>query len=157
MKPIVQALLVADHIYTDEQSKKKIICGIFHRLYYRKLEVAPLIGKDGGGEEEKRLLRVPLTGFDSGSPFCYIGLTSIHGIQDFELRYVDLAEDKPLFGVEFKVDCKNPLETVEIVFPLPRLPHDKPGNFALELLWKNEPLGLHRITVEEMKDELPNA
>jgi len=87
----------------------------------------------------------------SGSPFCYISLTEVRGRSSFELRYVDLAEDKVLFGTQFEIDCNNPLETVELVFPLPLLPGSRPGTFVLELLWNNEPLGYHRITVEEEK------
>jgi hypothetical protein len=78
-------------------------------------------------------------------------MTEVHKNQQFELRYVDLAEDKSLFGTTFTLSSDDPLQTVEFALPLPMLPTGKAGTFALELLWQNEPLGSHRINVDEAK------
>lgn len=146
MKPILQALLVADHVYIDATSGKKIVAGIFHRLYFRKAEPKPdtPIGESG-------LIEIPQGGQQAGSPFCYISLTDAKGECRFTLRYVDLSDDSVLLATEFGFDSQDPLRTYEVVLPLPTLPASKPGAYALELLWGDEPLGVHRIIVEEMK------
>ncbi len=149
VKPVLQALLVADHVYIDKVTNKKVIAGVFHHLFFRKVQDVQQVN-----EEEKTIrLKVLSTGYQNSSPFCYISLTEVHGKQPFSLRYVRLADDKLMFQTEFEVDCPSPLETVEIVLPLPNLPADDPGVYALELLWSQEPLGSHRISVAEAKEE----
>ena len=142
MKPVLQALLVADHVYVDIATNKKVVAGIFHRLTIRT-RTAEAAGED------KVKIQIPLSGHQLGSPFCYISLTEIRGSQPFTLRYVNLEDDKALFQTEFNAECSNPLETIEAVFPLPALPIPGPGHYALELLWGQEPLGCHRITIVE--------
>lgn len=152
MKPVLQALLVADHVYTDAVTGKKIVAGIFHRLLFRK--TPPRAAQAPIEEEEPGVqIQVSAGGHRAGSPFCYISLTDLHGPQEFELRYVDLANDLVLMKAGFEIQTDDPLATAEVTLPLPTLPSDKPGTFALELLWKNEPLGSHRIIVSEQPQE----
>jgi hypothetical protein len=134
--------LVADHVYIDAGTGKKIVAGIFHRMTLTPAKLEPT------GENTVRL-EVPAGGHQSGSPFCYISLTEIRGKQPFTLRYVSLEDDKALFEMQFMAECQDPLETVEAVFPLPALPVLGPGHYAIELLWGQEPLGCHRITMIE--------
>ncbi len=146
MKPILQALLVADHVYTDAATGKKIVAGIFHTLRFAKGSAAQ---REGGGEVQ---IGIPAGGMHAGSPFCYLSLTELHGRQAFTLRYVSLDEDKVIFSADVIVDQANPLDTIEAVLPLPTLPGTRPGTYALELLWNDEPLGSHRINVIEIAD-----
>ena len=149
MKPILQALLVADHVYEDKNTSKKVVAGIFHHLWYRKAEDAIQDNKEDG----TRKIQVSPGGLKAGSPFCYISMTELRNKPSFSLRYVKLSDEKVFFHTDFTVDCNNPLEIVEIVLPLPTLPADSPGTYALELLWnKDEPLGSHRIIAEEMQE-----
>ena len=148
MRPILQALLVADHVYVDAATNKKIVAGIFHRLLLAKAKVETVdqpVGEISG--EGARKIEIPIGGHQPGSPFCYISVTEVRGKQPFTLRYVNLDDDKALFQTEFQLECANPLETVEAVFPLPVLPAREAGHYALELLWGQEPLGCHRITI----------
>src|SRR5947207_1189979 len=147
MKPVLQALVLADHVYTDSVTGKKIVAGIFHRLWFRK-NVPPEV-RDVGGQATATFQIQP-SGHQAGSPFCYVSLTDVHGEQDFEMRFVDLGDNKSLFGTTFRVKSDDPLQTVEVVVPLPMLPTNKPGTFALELLWNGEPLGAHRVVVGEI-------
>jgi hypothetical protein len=148
LKPVLQALLVADHVYVDTVTGKKIVAGIFHRLRFaRNVETKQV--QEEGGEAEIQMQIAP-GGHRAGSPFCYVSMTDVHGQQDFELRYVDLARDQVLLSTKFRVDSKDPVQTVEVILPLPLLPNQA-GGFALELLWNNEHLGSHRITVEEIQ------
>lgn len=145
MKPTVQALLLADHVYEDKATGKKIVAGIFQRLLFQKGGAVP---KEVEHEGETR--KVITGAMQAGSPFAYISLTGIRGTQPFCLRYVDLAGDQPIFQTEFQVQWDDPIAAVEIVLPLPRLPATKAGHFALELLCNEEPIGLFRIQVEEL-------
>jgi hypothetical protein len=145
VKPILQALLVADHVYVDSVTNKKIVAGIFHRMTLAK---PTLEGDITEAEDGTRKIEIPQGGHRSGSPFCYVSITEIRGNQKFTLRFVNLDDDQALFQTQFEASCNNPLETIEAVFPLPVLPlKNEPGHYALELLWGQEPLGCHRISV----------
>jgi len=147
MKPILQALLVADRIYEDRATRKKIVAGIFHHIGFIKAVPVEVVEKDGVKHQF-----VP-GGIHAGSPYAYISLTEIRGTQPFVLRYVRLADETPLFQTEFQIQCDDPLQTVEVVAPLPPLPAVEPGTYALELLWGIEPIGTFRIQVEEVKQK----
>jgi hypothetical protein len=146
VKPTLQALLVADHVYTDKTTGKKIIAGVFHRIWFAKPKTIER------SEEGKIEIKVPPGGMQAGSPFCYISLTEVRGSQKFTLRYVHLNEDKSIFSGEFQVNGSSPIETLEVVVPLPPLVAAQAGVFALELLWNDEPLGSHRISFVEIPD-----
>ncbi len=148
MKPVLQALLVADHVYTDKLTGKYIIAGVFQALFFKKKE--PVIEQDI--KAGKTSMGVPLGGGQAGSPFCYISLTDVRDKQDFELHYVALVDNKSLFSTGFTVECNDPLSIVQLSLPLPALPYDKPGVYALELLWNNELLGSHKIVVSELAE-----
>jgi hypothetical protein len=161
--PVLQALLVADHIYQDQATGKFVICGIFGTIFFLPPEdqVTEKTAEDGAGtgskpREEETADRpgkpspgqqqMPLNRFlRAGSPSAYVSLTEINGHRSFELRYVDLNENNVLFTFEFQVDCRNPLETVQLTLPLPVLPVPHEGAFALELVCEGELLGSHRI------------
>ena len=169
--PVLQALLVADQIYQDQSTGKFVICGIFGTIFFMPHDSAPAeemtpnepadevdggdagasAGAEGGGPKVpvgqppvpqsmklNRLIR-------AGSPYAYVSLTEIHGQRSFEMRYVDLNENAVIFSFEFKVECRNPLETVQLSLPLPVLPVPHEGVFVLELLCGGELLGSHRI------------
>lgn len=164
--PVLQALLVADQIYQDQSTGKFVICGIFGTIFYLPQDGdtssesspnQPAAGSGGnaprGGSDSGHPGSPPLASqqmslnrlIRAGSPSAYVSLTEIHGLRAFELRYVDLNENTVLFTFEFQVDCRNPLETVQLTLPLPVLPVPHEGVFALELLCEGELLGSHRI------------
>ena len=151
VKPVLQALLLADHVYQDKDTGKKIVAGIFNRMLRGKTEQE--IEKLPSGEKVKHVLRG-----QAGSPYAFISLTEIRGLLPFELRYVDLSDNRVCLRTTFTVDCKDPLATVELSLAMPRLPTPHEGVYALELLCNDEPLGSLRITVEsfpEHEEEKP--
>jgi hypothetical protein len=151
IRPIVQAILVADHVYTDTLTEKKIVAGIFHSIISRKQ--SDPIGETGQEDQPSHLtVPVPAAGFQMGSPFAYVSLTNVRSEQEFALRYVDLSTDQARFEVGFVIKCQDPLATAELAIALPPLPSDRPGTFALELLWHDEPLGSTRIQVRIVDD-----
>lgn len=164
--PVLQALLVADHIYQDQATGKFVICGIFGTIFFLPPEGNPPSESSAMPHEPNAASSgeasaetgsktpgpsaaqqpMPLNRFlRAGSPSAYVSMTEIHGQRSFELRYVDLNENIVLFTFEFKVECRNPLETIQLTLPLPVLPVPHEGVFALELLCEGELLGSHRI------------
>jgi len=147
VKPILQALLLADRVYEDKTTGKRVIAGTFNQLTLIPGALRPQeIEVDG----VKRAM-IP-GGLHAGSPYAFVSLTEIHGTISCVLRYVDLQDNKVLMETEFQVSCDDPLHTVEAVLPMPPLPADKAGIHALELLCDDEPLGSLRIIVDERKE-----
>ena len=97
----------------------------------------------------QRVLEIPPTGLQSGSPFAYLSITDVRGPNAFVLQLVSLADDTQLFRSDLRVDCPDPLLTVEMTVPLPPIAPTNAGIYALELLHNNEILGSLRIIVED--------
>lgn len=145
MKPVLQALVVADHIYQDQQTGKKIICGTFTTLRFsRKPPVAEVQKPDGTKQ------MVFAGGMHSGSPYAYVCLTDVCDGTRVQLRFVHLTQNIALFGTEAVLSGIDRLSTVEMIFPLPQLPIAEPGDYALELVCEDSLLGSWRITAEEI-------
>lgn len=145
VKPVLQALLLADKIYSDSSSGKKVIAGTFSKLV--------IVNRTSTIQEGlPTTLKVPAGGMHAGSPFAYISITDVHQEARLTLRYIQLSdvEHQVFFQAELAATCNDPLQTVEIVVPLPPLPAIK-GVFALEVLWESDLLGSHRVVVEEQE------
>ncbi len=148
-KPVLQALLLADHVYQDKGTGKKVIAGVFNQLNLTKPKPAPPDAAQATTGPR------PLSAADAsrpGSPMVFISLTEVRGVAELELRYVDLSNNGVLLTAKFPVQSNDPLKTVEAVVPVPPLPVPHPGVYALELLHEDEPLGALRITAVEMPD-----
>jgi hypothetical protein len=143
VKPILQALILADRVYRDVATGKHIIAGTFNRILMIRNPLPPPAQQQDGAAKM-------LGGMNPGSPFAFISLTEILRETKLTLRYVDLQDNNALFQGEASVNANSPLETVEIVLPLPMLPTPHPGTYALELLSDDEPIGAIRIVAVEM-------
>jgi hypothetical protein len=145
VKPVLQALIIADHLYRDGASGKWVISGTFNRIFRREQEQKPVVLESLEGAQ-----KIDARGFiRAGSPHVFISLTDVEGETPLELRYVDLGDDfKAIMEVEFVVTSQDRLATVEIGMPIPPLPIPHAGVYALELLSAGEPLGSLRITAE---------
>jgi hypothetical protein len=97
----------------------------------------------------QRVLEIPPTGLQSGSPFAYLSLTEVRGRTPLMLQLVNLQDDTQLFRSDLMVECHNPLYTIEMTVPLPPIAPPQAGIYALELLYNNELLGSLRIVVED--------
>ncbi len=155
-KPILQALLVADRVYTDRDSGKKIIAGVLRKIRYFVSDVAA--GGDSAGDTksevdvEKTKSKLALGGVSSTgpTPFIYLSLTEIYGTQDFLVRYVNIETDTAKFERTIQIASDSPIETIEKVFPLPELPVGDSSVYAVELIWQDETLGSFRIVFEKV-------
>ncbi len=145
MKPVLQALLLADHVYRDKETGKAIIAGVFDR--FAVLKRPP----EAGEPVREGPVRVPLAHvFRAGNPFAYVSLTEVRGRVQVQLRLVRLETNEVYFESNaIPVECDDPLKTVQLVLPVPILPQI-PGTYALELLCDNELVGAHRVVVEEV-------
>ena len=144
MKPVLQALVVADHVYEDKTGKK-IIAGTFNTYCFsRKPPVGQLKNADG---TERQVL---MGGMQVGSPFAYVSLTDVCAETKLRLQFVNLTKNAVLFGTELTITCGDRLKTIEIVAPLPRLPIEEEGVYTLEVVCEEEILGSYRITAKEI-------
>lgn len=132
MKPVLQALVLADHVYVDAVSGKKVIAGTFSGLYSAKF---PWVL--------------------SRPTFAYISLTEAQqGTLSLELRYVNLTNDQVLMRSRFEVESEGPLSTVELISEVPPFPMPHPGAYAFELLWNDELVGSLRMNVDQISDQI---
>lgn len=154
-KPVLQALVLADHIYQDKATGKMVVAGTFNRLHVFRRDTPGDSPQDSGADAEqppgslRKLQHQEIC--QAGSPWAYVSLTELRGTVPLELRYVDLSENVVMLRVEFSVKSNSPLDTMEVAVPLPVLPRPHPGIYALELLSHDEPLGSHRVAVTETR------
>ena len=80
MKPKVQAILLADHVYKDEFTGKYIVSGIIDGCLFRPNPPEPKPGD------------IPLDMHRAGAPYVYVNLTEFNGRFDFEIRYLSLTQ-----------------------------------------------------------------
>jgi hypothetical protein len=146
VKPVLQALVLADRVYQDV-SGKKIIAGTFNRILFGIPSVREVDLPDG--TKQRRVMG----GVHSGSPYAYVSLTDVCQGTKLKLQFVNLSKNAVLFGTAFEVSPASRLETVELVLALPPLPISEPGIYSLEVLWENEILGSHRITAERIEEK----
>lgn len=133
VRPILQALLLADQIYVDAATGKKIIAGTFNRLVCEEFPTTSIVSK-----------------------FALVSLTDVHNEVEISLRFVDLQTGDALLELKgLTVTAEDPLETVEMVVELPPLPLPHPGSYALEIHWQGEMLGLLRIFLDAAPHDSP--
>ena len=89
-------------------------------------------------------------GVHGGSPFAYISLTDVVDGTKLTLQFVNLDKNVTLLGTDVVVNCPDRLSSVEMVVPLPPLPVQEAGSYALEVVCDGEILGSHRISAEEV-------
>lgn len=147
IKPVLQALVLAERVYEDKLTGKKIIAGTFNALGYGTTKSEEVETADG------RKARRVAGGTNAGSPWVYINLTEIHGKIPFTLQYVDLKHHAVLLSMGFAVECSSPLVNAEVIIPLPVLPTPHPGTYALELLSEEYPLGALRVEAKSLDEE----
>ncbi|HEX4000952.1 MAG TPA: hypothetical protein VHX65_20575 [Pirellulales bacterium] len=146
MKPVLQALVIADHVYEDKSTGKKVIAGTFNQIFFNSPLVAGTPHQAGAGTG------TPVhSGRQAGSPYAYISLTDIHTSARLLLRFVYLSDNPPtaIFQTAIEVRSLDPLQTVELTAALPALPINREGVYAFEILFEDELLGSFRIVSKE--------
>ena len=129
LKPELQAVVLADNVYTDVHTNKKIVAGTFNQLWSAKFPAT-----------FNKITQV------------YLVLTNCHGVQKLRIRYVDLKDESVLLeSPEIELAITDPLERHEVVMDVPPLPMPHEGQYAFEVYCNGELLGGIRITVGTRK------
>ena len=89
---------------------------------------------------------------DVGTPWVFISVTDVKGPTKLELRFEALTGSEVNFRVELEVNCDDPLGSIKVGLPVPRLPN-KAGDYILDLLHEDVSLGSCRVKIEEFVDE----
>lgn len=145
MKPVLQALVIAEHIYQDVTGKK-VIAGTFNRVNFTRKPLARPVERPDGSQG----MVIP-GGMQSGSPFAYVNLTDVGENTKLTFRFVNLTKNEVLFANEATVNSMDKLQNVELVLPLPLLPIHEEGIYAFEVLSEGEIMGTYRIAAQEIK------
>jgi hypothetical protein len=140
MKPRVQAILLADHVYKDEFTGKYIVSGI-HDTYLFNPNPPP----------EPKPGDIPLDMQRAGAPYVYVNLTEFNGKFNFELRYLSLSQDRVIAAFSFEMTSYDPLKTVQFALAFPSVPKVE-DTIALELLCDGEVIGSQRIVVTKLEN-----
>jgi len=144
MKPVLQALVVAERVWED-RSGKKIIGGTFNSYSFsKKPPMAEIPLPDG--TTHKRIQG----GTRVGSPYAYVSLTDVCDGTKLQLQFVNMTRNAVLFGTEAILTNVDRLKTLELVFPLPELPISEAGTYAIEVLCDGDLLGAWRITAVDL-------
>ncbi len=146
MKPVLQALVLAEHVYTD-LTGKKVIAGTFGEIHFQR---AGLIEEQQGLDGERQL--VIKGGTHAGSPYAYIALKDVIKKAEISLQFVNLSKNEVIFENTFPVESDDRFKLIEIVVPLPPLagPWSENAIFAFEVLCEGEIIGSHRLRMKEM-------
>jgi hypothetical protein len=144
VKPVVQAIVLAEHVYQDV-SGKKIIAGTFQDIIFGR---KPLVGVVQPEETKQQILPGATHG---GSPIAYVSLTDVGENTTLLFQFVNLTKNTVMFVKQLTVDCKDRRAVVELVVPLPPWPIAEEGVYAFEVVCEGEILGSHRINARELK------
>src|SRR6266851_8913873 len=104
MKPVLQALVLAERIYED-RSNKKIICGTFNSLLTGQVQLPERQNPDG-----TKTMIIP-GGIDAGCPSAYISLTDVVNGTKISLQFVNVTKNEVLFQTELTINVNDRLAT----------------------------------------------
>ncbi len=122
--PVLQALILADRIYTED-SGKRLIIGTFSRIWCKSFPM--------------RL---------AASTWAYVLLTDVYQEVDLQLRFVRLRDNSVLLQSHpMRIPAKDPLTPLDIVVEVPPLPLPEAGAYAFECWAGNHLIGSSRLRV----------
>lgn len=133
--PVLQALVLADHIYTDGDTGKRVICGTFSRIWTKSFPA----------------VYAPKT-------WAFILLVEVVNEVVLRLRFVSLDEHNEILveSPEIRIRSEGPLVPIDIALQLPSLPLPRPGIYAFECYADGTMIGSVRLNVAEL-EENPNG
>ncbi len=144
MKPHLQALVLAEHVYELMGGGKVIANTVNHVTIRPNSNFSQEIEHPDGTRNRF------VSGGMSETSYAYISLTDVVDYTELLMQFVNLQLNAVLFESSVAIRCRDRLATVEIVAALPRLPVASPGAYAFEIVWNGEILGSHRIVAKHM-------
>jgi hypothetical protein len=154
VKPVLQALVLAERVYEDKSTGRKIIAGTITELLLvpkKKLSGVSVSLPQPDGTL-KNVRRMKMQGALQGSLFAYISLTGVHDGTKLGLQFVSLKKNKVMFGAGIAIACEDRFKTVEISLPLPPFDIPEPGAYAFEVTCEGEIIGSARIVAKEIEE-----
>lgn len=131
LKPRLQALVLADQIYVDATTKKRVIAGTFNALWAKSFPTT--FGR---------------------STWAYVSLTDIRGKVTLVLRFVDNSDLKVLMQAQpIIVEGNEPHATLELGLSVPQFPMPHEGSYSFELHANDEKIGSVRLTMGLIQQE----
>lgn len=128
--PILQALILADHVYTDSQTGKKVVAGTFNQIWSPQFP-----GQFGQ------------------TTWVYASLTDVLGTAKISIKYADMQNNVLLEMVPIELKSDDPLKTFELVLPVPGFPMPHEGTYRFELFANDDLLGSLRISACKLPEE----
>ena len=126
--PVLQALVIADRIYTDHPTGKRIICGTFSKIFSREFP--------------------SVTSF---SAFAFILLVDVIGEFVLQLRFVSLHDNQILMESNpMRIQSNDPLTPLDIVVQIPPFPLPRAGIYSFECWTDETMIGSVRIQVAKL-------
>ena len=126
-KPILQAFLIADRVYRDQQTGKAIIVGVFDNI---NAPTVPVVHHE-----------------------CWAYARIVGAPESFmvRLRLIDLTDNEEVGASEaFTARNENgALAACELTIQIPQVPFKRFGPYEFELLINEEPLKGMRLTVKQ--------
>ena len=133
--PVLQALVLADHIYTDEGSSKRIICGTFSKI---------------------SCLSFPA--IYNQTTWVFVLLVDVTGEINLQFRFVSLANDEILMqSSPIKIQALDKLTPLDIAIQIPPFPLPRAGIYSFECYADGTMIGSVRLNVELLKQEERNG
>jgi len=120
--PVLQALVLADHIYTVE-GVKRIICGTFSRLWCEEYPT------------------------EFGRPtWAFVLLVDCNGEVAIQLRFVRLRDNRVLMqSATINMESKDPLIPIDIAVQVPPFPLPEAGAYSMECYANDQLIGSVRL------------
>ena len=148
MKPVLQALVLAERVYTDSRTNQKVICGTFNHIHLAPDEQRMFETSDGRQE-----LMIP-GGADPGCCSAYVSLTEVFFGTELTLTLFNQTRHVPILSTGVRINKESRLDTIELIVPLPPLRKflTEAGTYSLDVVWDGEILGSHRILVSDARN-----
>ena len=130
-KPVLQAIVLADHIHVDQMSSKTYILGTFNQIFAKAFPSK---------------LSEPI--------WLFISLTEVTGQVSIKVQFRNLANYRIVRSTTVNVESPNkPRDTLDLRVRLRDVPLPEAGLFAFEVVCEEELLGSLRVRVEEIPQQ----
>lgn len=127
--PIVLSINICDNIIRDETTKKVSLIGLFSTI---RANVFPCTHPQ---------------------MHVYIVLTNGHGGYRTEIRFLDV-DSKAIVSMVGELNFQDPLQIVELNMCWQQLHFNKPGEYTVEVLFDNAPIGYRKFRIMGPQQEI---
>lgn len=125
-KPILKALILADHVYRDGETGKCVIAGTFDSVHAAKFP----------------------TVFPRS--WAYIALTEVRPATSVLLSFEDQRMKVLAQSPQLPIQVADPKQTVELVVQLPpRIKIENPGIYRLSVYCEDEMIASHKVSIAQ--------